>query len=76
VVKKYASETQQIDPDLIAGSQLLAWIEFWNLRFADPAWQSFLQKPFYTARLGGNTTLYVAPTDERAPKASASPNMK
>ncbi|MGA3373879.1 MAG: alginate lyase family protein [Terracidiphilus sp.] len=76
VVKKYTPETQQIDPDLRAGSQLLAWIEFWNARFADPAWHDLLQKPYYAARLGGNTTLYVAPTDEKAPQASTSQIVK
>ncbi|MGA3081603.1 MAG: alginate lyase family protein [Terracidiphilus sp.] len=76
LVKKYASETQQIAPDLEAGSQLLAWVEFWNLRFADPSWQGVLQKPFYAARLGGNTTLYVAPVDEKAPQAPATQTVK
>jgi poly(beta-D-mannuronate) lyase len=76
LVKKYTPETQQIDPDLQPGSQLLAWIELWNARFADPSWHNLLQKPFYTARLGGNTTLYVAPIDEKASQASTSQIVK
>lgn len=76
LVKKYTPETQQTDPDLQAGSQLLAWIEFWNFRSPDPFWQSVLQKPFYTARLGGNTTLYIAPIDEKTPQASAPQSVK
>ena len=76
LVKKYTPETQQTDPDLQAGSQLLAWIEFWNLRSPYPSWQGILQKPFYTARLGGNTTLYVAPVDEKTPQASTSQIVK
>lgn len=66
LVKKYTPETQQIDPDLDAGSELLAWVEFWNARFADPSWKAVLQKPFFSARLSGSPSLYAAPTDEKA----------
>ncbi len=70
LVKKYTPETQKTGTDLAPGSQLLAWIEFWNARFDDPAWKNLLQKPFYANRLAGNTTLYVAPISEKAPQAS------
>lgn len=76
LVKKYTSETQQTDPDLGPGSQLLAWVEFWNARFTDPSWQAVLEKPFYTARLGGNTTLYIAPINEKALKAATTQIVK
>jgi poly(beta-D-mannuronate) lyase len=76
MVKKYTPEAQQTDPDLKPGSQLLAWAEFWNQRSPDPSWQSALQKPFYTARLGGNTTLYIAPVDEKTPPASTIQSVK
>lgn len=76
LVKKYTSETQQTGTDLAPGSQLLAWIEFWNARFDDPSLKGLLQKPFYANRLGGNTTLYVAPVDEKTPQAFTNQTVK
>jgi poly(beta-D-mannuronate) lyase len=64
LVKRYTPEVQQVDPDLKPGSQLLAWIEFWNLHSPDPAWNELLRRPFYTARMGGSTTIYAAPVNE------------
>ena len=64
LVKKYALEPQQTDPDLQPGSQLLAWVEFWNARNSTPEWQLALAKPFFAPRLRGSTTLYAAPVSE------------
>jgi poly(beta-D-mannuronate) lyase len=75
-VKKYTPEIQQTSADMAPGSQLLAWVEFWNGRFDDPSLKGLLQKPFYADRLGGNTTLYVAPVDEKTPQASTSQTVK
>jgi poly(beta-D-mannuronate) lyase len=76
LVKKYTPETQQTGSDLAPGSQLLAWIEFWNARFDDPSLKSLLQMPFFASRLGGNTTLYVAPVDETNRRASTNQIVK
>ena len=38
LVKRYTPEPQQLDPDLVPGAQLLAWVEFWNLHSADDSW--------------------------------------
>jgi hypothetical protein len=35
-----------------------------------------LQKQFYDARLAGNTTLYVAPVDEKTPQAATAKIVK
>ncbi len=61
-IRKYTPE-EQVDV-MSSGSQLLAWSEFWNRRFPDPSWQSFLQKPYRDSRLGGSTTLLAAPVDQ------------
>jgi hypothetical protein len=76
VVKKHTPETQQINLDLKAGSQLLAWIEFWNLHPDDPSWYSARLKLFYTARLCGNTILNVASIDQKTPQASTNEIVK
>ena len=72
VAKKYASEPQQLTPDLQPGSQLLAWVEFWEMRGGGEAWQWALTKPLFTARLSGSTTLYAAPLDKMPTQGSAS----
>ena len=61
VVKRYTPEEQKLAPDLQPGSQVLAWIEFWNARFGESGFGAVLTKPYFTARLAGSTTLYAAP---------------
>ena len=68
IVKSYTPEAQQIEPDLRAGSQVLAWIELWSAHeqskgasAVSGAWNGVLDRPYFTARLGGSTTLYAAP---------------
>ena len=61
VVKRYTPEEQTMSPDLDAGSQAMAWLELWNARFGESGFVGMLQKPYFTARLSGSTTLYAAP---------------
>lgn len=61
IIKKYTPEAQQIAPDLQPGSALLSWTELWTARTGDPAWQKYMEKPFFDSRLAGSTTLFAAP---------------
>lgn len=61
IVRKYAAEDQQVDPDLRSGSALLAWTELWSTRTGDSSWQPLMGKPFFDIRIAGSTTLFAAP---------------
>jgi poly(beta-D-mannuronate) lyase len=68
LVKKYASEPQTFS--LFSAEKPPAWIEFWAARHpGEPlpgkTWADLLTAPLYDSTLGGNTTLYAAPTDEK-----------
>jgi len=60
VMKQYATEKQTFS--LYSGDQQLAWLEFWVKRHPAPFWNTVLTKPLFDARIGGNATLYAAPT--------------
>jgi poly(beta-D-mannuronate) lyase len=66
IAKKYTPEAQQIDPDLQPGSALLSWTVLWAARTGDPAWQRYIDKPYFDSRLAGSTTLFAAPTQSLA----------
>jgi poly(beta-D-mannuronate) lyase len=73
IIRKYTHEAQQIDPDLQPGSALLSWTELWGARTGDPAWQRFIDKPYFDSRLAGSTTLFAAPAVAVAGTKPSSP---
>jgi poly(beta-D-mannuronate) lyase len=60
VMKRYATEKQTFS--LYSGDQQLAWLEFWVKRHPAPFWGTVLTRPLFDSRIGGNATLYAAPT--------------
>ncbi len=63
LVKKYASEPQTFS--LFSGAKPPAWIEFWAARHPGKPWSGLLNQPVYDSTLGGNATIYAAPTQEK-----------
>jgi poly(beta-D-mannuronate) lyase len=62
IVGKYTPEAQKIEPDLQPGNALMSWTVLWATRTGDPAWQKYIQMPFFDSRLAGSTTIFAAPT--------------
>ena len=60
LVKQYAAEPQTFSLD--SGKNPPAWTEFWAALHPGKPWSDLLTQPLFDANLGGNTTLYVAPT--------------
>jgi poly(beta-D-mannuronate) lyase len=63
LVKKYAHETQTFS--LFSGEKVPAWTEFWAARHPGKPWSDLLTAPVYDSNLGGNTTIYAAPAQEK-----------
>ena len=63
LVKKYASEPQTFS--LFSGEKPPAWTEFWAARHPGKPWSDLLTAPVYDSNLGGNTTIYAAPAQEK-----------
>lgn len=60
IMKKYATEEQHFF--LQTAKAPPAWLEFWAKRYPDKQWNLYLTRSLFDSNLGGNTTLYAAPT--------------
>jgi len=60
LMKKYASEPQTFS--LFDGNKPPAWTEFWAARHPGKPWADLLTRPLNESRIGGNTTIYAAPS--------------
>jgi poly(beta-D-mannuronate) lyase len=58
IARKHAGVEQKID---IGEEDFFCWLEFWNARFDSAGLAKYLDRPWFTSRLSGSTTLYAAP---------------
>jgi poly(beta-D-mannuronate) lyase len=63
LIKQYASEPQTFS--LFSGEKPPAWTEFWATRHPGKPWTELLTQPLVDPTIGGNATIYAAPTQAK-----------